>query len=57
MGLLAAPDDHTDVPATVAPAAASILSSMVEHDGPVAVVDVASVLALRGQLAQARPSY
>jgi chemotaxis signal transduction protein len=56
LGLMTADDQPSDLPATVAPAAASILSGTVDHDGPVALLDVASALALNGQLAQARPS-
>jgi chemotaxis signal transduction protein len=56
VGLMTADGDPHDLPATVAPAAASILSGTVDQEGPVALLDVTSALALRGQLAQARPS-
>jgi chemotaxis signal transduction protein len=55
LGLMTADGPIQDLPATVAPAAASILSGTVDQEGPVALLDVTSVLALRGQLAQARP--
>jgi len=45
------------VPATVTPAAASILTGIVEDDGPVALLDAESVLGLRGQLRQTRPGW
>lgn len=54
LGLMTRSDELQEVPATVAPAAASILSGIVDHEGPVALLDVTSVLALRGQLAQVR---
>jgi chemotaxis signal transduction protein len=55
LGLMTAGGTEHDLPATVAPAAASILTGTLDHDGPVAVLDVASALGLRGQLAQSLP--
>lgn len=54
-GLMTADSLVQDLPATVAPAAASILVGTVDHGGPVALLDVTSALALRGQLPQSRP--
>ena len=58
-GLLA--DSATDalpVPATVSPAAASILTGIADvPEGQVAFLDVPAVLGLRGQLPQARPAW
>lgn len=58
VGLLDDPSaDLASVPATVSPAATSILEGIVESDGPVGLLDVASVLGLRGQLRQTRPAW
>jgi purine-binding chemotaxis protein CheW len=63
-GLIVCEDAFAEVPPTVPPAAASILTGTVERSGgpaeasgPIGVLDVVSVLALRGQLAQARPAW
>jgi purine-binding chemotaxis protein CheW len=58
-GLLGDPAEQTlPVPPTVSPVAASILTGVVITPlGQVAVVDVPAVLALRGQLPQARPAW
>jgi chemotaxis signal transduction protein len=57
LGLMTCEGELREVPSTVPPAAASILSGTVEDGGPIAVIDATSVLALRGQLAQTRPSW
>jgi hypothetical protein len=54
LGLLTCGEEMHEIPATVTPGAASILSGTVDHDGPIALLDVGSVLALRGQLMQER---
>jgi len=58
LGLIDDPGSTVEaVPATVTPAAASILEGMVNVEGPVGLLDVASVLGLRGQLRQTRPAW
>jgi chemotaxis signal transduction protein len=58
LGLIDDPGSGIEaVPATVTPAAASILEGIVDAEGPVGLLDVASVLGLRGQLRQTRPAW
>jgi chemotaxis signal transduction protein len=57
LGLLTWDTELLEVPGTVPPAAASILSGTVDDGRPVAVLDAVSVLALRGQLAQAASAW
>jgi chemotaxis signal transduction protein len=54
-GLLEASGDLVDgIPATVAAAIAPLVRGVVDHDGPVALLDAAAVMRLRGQLPSAR---
>jgi purine-binding chemotaxis protein CheW len=58
LGLLDDPGTEFEaVPPTVTPAAASILEGVVESSGPIGLLDVSSVLGLRGQLRQTRPAW
>jgi chemotaxis signal transduction protein len=53
-GLVTRGEELEPTPATVPPAAASIIEGILHDDGPIAVLDAAAVLALRGQLPRAR---
>jgi twitching motility protein PilI len=54
-GLLEATGDVVDaMPATVAAGIASLVSGIVDHEGPVALLDAAAIVRLRQQLPSAR---
>lgn len=53
-GLVTRGEELDPTPATVPPAAGSIIEGILDDDGPIAVLDAAAVLALRGQLPRVR---
>jgi chemotaxis signal transduction protein len=53
-GLVTRGDELEATPATIGPAAASVIEGLLDDGGPIAVIDASAVLALRGQLPRAR---